>query len=157
VRAAILLFPFVVIAAALACGSSSTSSACAAGTEAIYRDEAKTSPWPLYCPSLLPSGTVVDHVDFGNSLSTVWFSLSGGGTMPIIQGHELISPRTATGFAQAERDVRFGDVPAQLFMTSDGPMIRSVAEEDVTRAILAPNEMDPDLAVKIAESMRRVD
>ncbi len=154
--ASALLFALLIVAAA-ACGSGSKRETCAANTEPIYRTQAQTSPWPLYCPGFLPKGAAIDHADYGASLSTLWFSLDDNQTLQIIQGHILIAPRTADGFAQAERDVPFGDVPAQLFMAADGPMVRSAAEEDVTRAILSSSGIDADVVVKIAKGMRRVD
>jgi hypothetical protein len=77
----------------------------------------------------------------------------------VIQGRILVSPRSGQGFAQPAQDVSFGDVPAQLFITNDGPMVRQVqvTAEDLTRALLGSSGIDRDTLVQIAEEMRRVD
>jgi len=148
---------------ALACSSSSKSAVCAGGSEATFREQAMLFSWPVYCPTFLPDGAAVDRADFGPSptggLSEVTFRLASGETIRVIQGHILISPRSGQGFAEPVQDVSFGDVPAQLFITNDGPMVRQVqvTAQDLARALLGSSGMDRGTLVQVAEGMRRVD
>ncbi len=148
---------------ALACSSSSKTVTCVGGSEATYRQQMKTFSWPVYCPTFLPTGAVVDRADFGPSptggLSDVTFKFGSSETIEVIQGRILISPRNGQGFAPPVQDVSFGDVPAQLFITSDGPMVRQiyVAAEDLTRALRGSSGIEPDTLVRVAEGMRRVE
>lgn len=147
----------------LACSSGPKTVACAGGSEPTYQEQTKLFSWPVYCPTFLPNGAVIDRADFGPSptggLSEVTFRFGSGETIRVIQGRILISPRSGQGFAQPVQDVSFGDVPAQLFITNDGPMVRQiyVTAEDLTRALLGSSGIDQDTLVKVAERMRRVD
>ncbi len=149
--------------AALACSSGPKSATCAGGSEATYREQAELFSWPVYCPTFMPRGAFVARADFGltptGGLSTVTFGFAEGETIQVIQGRILISPRSGRGFARPVQDVSFGDVLAQLFITSDGPLVRQVqvTAEDLTRAVRGSAGLDPDTVVKVAEKMRRVE
>lgn len=163
-RAWIVLPCLVMLSIITACGSENSASVeCASGSQATYQEQAKLFAWPIYCPTYLPSGWQLDRADFGPSpgggLSTVRFKNGDDGIIEIIQGIILITPRDESGLpiATPSDEVRFGSIPAELFVSSGGTgLVRSKATEETTRAVRGSPGIDPALLVQIAASAQMV-
>ena len=162
----LLIILFVLGTAATCRSSSSRATACAGGSTAIYQTHARSTTATVYCPTFLPAGFEMasaqppDLVQPPNDApySDVEFR-NGEQTIEIIQGNLLITPRNDAGLpiSTPERDVKFGDVPSQLFIEYQRvPLVRSTSTTEPTRAILGSPGLDPAIVVRVAEGMRKV-
>jgi hypothetical protein len=136
---------------------------CAGGSQGVYDAHPPVFDWPVYCPTFLPEGFNLTTANFGptpgGGLSTVIFEDSDGNSIRIIQGFTNIAPRGSDGLpVPSEREVLLGDVPADLYLTGDWPLVRSrpQAAPWPTLAVFGHEFMDPEALILIAERMRQV-
>lgn len=163
-----LLVVLFLFGAAPTCrGSSSRATACAGGSTAIYQTHARSTTATVYCPTFLPAGFEMvsaqppDLIQPPNvaPYSDVEFR-NGEQTIEIIQGNLPIIPRNDAGLpiSTPERDVTFGDIPAQLFIEYQRVPLVVFTRSDTapTRAVQGSPGMDPAVVVRVAEGMRKV-